>query len=200
MRQFSMTAASAGEIRSKLCPRRIDRSSRSAARYRLYPGSGTQYPRNESCTARGAAAALWRPKCSRSRILSNRCRRSHPTRTPKNQKAPLSRGSFGFGRTRRIRTADLYHVKADWPHQDTRGHTKTSGERWVVQGFCGHFQPLFIFDRGVEAECWRERIAIVRFPESRRPLRFRWVVSGSLSHQSGRRKYRACGRQKRETA
>ena len=26
------------------------------------------------------------------------------------------------GRTRRIRTADLYHVKADWPHQDTRGH------------------------------------------------------------------------------
>ena len=51
---------------------------------------------------RGAAAALWRPKCSRSRILSNRCRRSHPTRPPKNQKAPLSRGSFGFGRTRRI--------------------------------------------------------------------------------------------------
>ena len=26
------------------------------------------------------------------------------------------------GRTRRIRTADLYHVKADRPHQDTRGH------------------------------------------------------------------------------
>ena len=60
----------------------------------------------------------------RSRILSNRCRRSHPTRPPKNQKAPLSRGSFGFGRTRRIRTADLYHVKADWPHQDTRGHIR----------------------------------------------------------------------------
>ena len=51
---------------------------------------------------RGAAAALWRPKCSRSCILSNRCRRPHPTRPPKNQKAPLSRGSFGFGRTRRI--------------------------------------------------------------------------------------------------
>ena len=30
------------------------------------------------------------------------------------------------GRTRRIRTADLYHVKADWPHQDTRGRTKTN--------------------------------------------------------------------------
>jgi hypothetical protein len=30
-----------------------------------------------------------------------------------------------FGRTRRIRTADLYHVKADWPHQDTRGRLKT---------------------------------------------------------------------------
>ena len=29
------------------------------------------------------------------------------------------------GRTRRIRTADLYHVKADWPHQDTRGQIKT---------------------------------------------------------------------------
>ena len=33
---------------------------------------------------------------------------------------------FTFGRTRRIRTADLYHVKADWPHQDTRGRSKTS--------------------------------------------------------------------------
>jgi hypothetical protein len=21
-----------------------------------------------------------------------------------------------------VRTADLYHVKADWPHQDARGH------------------------------------------------------------------------------
>ena len=35
---------------------------------------------------RGAAAALWRPKCSRSRILSNRFRRSHPTRTAKTKK------------------------------------------------------------------------------------------------------------------
>jgi hypothetical protein len=25
-----------------------------------------------------------------------------------------------------LRTADLYHVKADWPHQDTRGLFKTS--------------------------------------------------------------------------
>ena len=26
-----------------------------------------------------------------------------------------------------VRTADLYHVKADWPHQDTRGHSNFSG-------------------------------------------------------------------------
>ena len=32
-----------------------------------------------------------------------------------------------FSRTRRIRTADLYHVKADWPHQDTRGRSNFSG-------------------------------------------------------------------------
>ena len=25
------------------------------------------------------------------------------------------------------RTADLYHVKADWPHQDTRGRSNFSG-------------------------------------------------------------------------
>ena len=31
-----------------------------------------------------------------------------------------------FGRTRRIRTADLYHVKADWPHQDTLKGPKIS--------------------------------------------------------------------------
>jgi hypothetical protein len=41
-----------------------------------------------------------------------------------------------FGRTRRIRTADLYHVKADWPHQDTRGHPETyfsSGVNFKLQ-------------------------------------------------------------------
>ena len=34
-------------------------------------------------------------------------------------------GSVVFGRTSQIRTADLYHVKADWPHQDTRRRHKT---------------------------------------------------------------------------
>ena len=43
---------------------------------------------------------------------------------PQKQKAPLSRGSFGFGRTRRIRTADLCHVKADRPHKDTGGRIR----------------------------------------------------------------------------
>ena len=87
------------------------------------------------------------------------------------------------------------------------GRTKTRVDTQKLaakDGLCKAFAAIFsrclYLIRGVEAECWRERIAIVRFPESRRPLRFRWVVSGSLSHQSGRRKYRACGRQKRETA
>jgi len=31
-----------------------------------------------------------------------------------------------YGRV--CRTGDLYQVKADWPHQDTRGHTYASGE------------------------------------------------------------------------
>ena len=31
-----------------------------------------------------------------------------------------------FGRTRRIRTTDLCHVKADWLHQDTRGSISVS--------------------------------------------------------------------------
>ena len=37
------------------------------------------------------------------------------------RKTPAFGEGLSFGRTRRIRTADLYHVKADWPHQDTRG-------------------------------------------------------------------------------
>ena len=39
-----------------------------------------------------------------------------------------------FGRTRRIRTADLYHVKADWAHQDTRGRLKSSSITRSDQG------------------------------------------------------------------
>ena len=80
---------------------------------------------------------------------------------------------------------------------DTR---KLAAKDGLCKAFAAIFSRCLYVIEDVEAECWRERIAIVRFPESRRPLRFRWVVSGSLSHQSGRRKYRACGRQKRETA
>ena len=38
------------------------------------------------------------------------------------------------------RTVDLYHVKADWPHQDTRGHIK----RTLIileDNIYGHPQP-----------------------------------------------------------
>ena len=37
------------------------------------------------------------------------------------------------GRTRRIRTADLYHVKADWPHQDTHGRCQTGTSKAIDQ-------------------------------------------------------------------
>ena len=41
------------------------------------------------------------------------------------------------GRTRRIRTADLYHVKADRLHQDTRRRLKTSARTMWRQGSQG---------------------------------------------------------------
>jgi len=40
--------------------------------------------------------------------------------------ALLRWSKHSYGRV--CRTADLYHVKADWPHQDTRGHPETSLE------------------------------------------------------------------------
>ena len=69
----------------------------------------------------GAAAALWRPKCACSRILSNRCP-SVSSGLAFKRKTPADGEGFTFGRTRRIRTADLYHVKANRPHQDIRGN------------------------------------------------------------------------------
>ena len=79
--------------------------------------------------------------------------RAEKSYTPK-RKTPADGEGLSFGRTRRItqnklervlslrasrlwrsvpnasavafdRTADLYHVKADWPHQDTHGHRET---------------------------------------------------------------------------
>ena len=49
------------------------------------------------------------------------------THTPK-RKTPADSEGLSFGRTSQIRTGDLYHVKADWPHQDTRGLLKISGK------------------------------------------------------------------------
>ena len=40
--------------------------------------------------------------------------------------ALLRWSKHSYGRV--CRTGDLYHVKADWPHQDTRGHPETSLE------------------------------------------------------------------------
>ena len=41
--------------------------------------------------------------------------------------------ALGGRRTRRIRTADLYHVKADWPHQDTHGRCQTGTSKAIDQ-------------------------------------------------------------------
>ena len=56
------------------------------------------------------------------------CRTASPVRTigvtPIQTKNPRPMGEgFMFGRTSQIRTGDLYHVKANRPHQDTRGLT-----------------------------------------------------------------------------
>ena len=80
---------------------------------------------------------------------------------------------------------------------DTR---KLAAKDGLCKAFAAIFSRCLYVIEDVEAECWRERIAIALFPGSRRPLRFRWVVSGSLSRQLGRRKYRACEWRKRETA
>ena len=40
-----------------------------------------------------------------------------------------------FGRV--CRTADLYHVKADWPHQDTRGRYETGSSKAIDQPTSG---------------------------------------------------------------
>ena len=100
----------------------------------------------------GAFALLRRTKRSCGRV----CRTAvHiQTYTPK-RKTPADGEGLSFGRTRRItrnrlkpvsslrasrhgrsvanaprvafgRTADLYHVKADWPHQDTHGRIETN--------------------------------------------------------------------------
>ena len=50
------------------------------------------------------------------------------------RKTPADGEGLSFGRTRRIRTADLYHVKADRPHQDTRGLPKSSSITRSDQG------------------------------------------------------------------
>ena len=57
---------------------------------------------------------------------------SYPDLPLPNQK-PTSSWIFDFGRTRRIRTADLCHVKADWPHQDTRVRGKAGAIREADQ-------------------------------------------------------------------
>ena len=66
---------------------------------------------------------------------------------------------------------------------DTR---KLAAKDGLFKAFAAIFSRCLYVIEDVEAECWRERIAIALFPGSRRPLRFRWVVSGSLSRQSGR--------------
>ena len=45
--------------------------------------------------------------------------RAEKSYTP-NRKTAADGEGLSFGKTRRIRTADLYHVKADWPHQGMR--------------------------------------------------------------------------------
>ena len=81
----------------------------------------------------GAFALLQRTKRSFGRV----CRRAVliQTYTPK-RKTPAFGEGLSFGRTRRIRTADLYHVKADWPHQDTRGRPESSSITRPDQGSC----------------------------------------------------------------
>ena len=49
-----------------------------------------------------------------------------------------------FGRTSQIRTGDLYHVKAVWPHQDTRGRIKSSVIARPDQGLCNDHLRRFL--------------------------------------------------------
>ena len=80
---------------------------------------------------------------------------------------------------------------------DTR---KLATKDGLCKAFAAIFSRCLYVIEDVEAERWRERIAIALFPGSRRSLRARRVISGSLSGQSGRRKCQACGWRKRETA
>jgi len=72
----------------------------------------------------GAFALLRRTKRSVGRV----CRTSALIQTyTSKRKTPAFGEGLSFGRTSQIRTGDLYHVKAAWPHQDTRGHSNFSG-------------------------------------------------------------------------
>ena len=74
---------------------------------------------------------------------------------------------ISFGGTRRIRTADLYHVKADWPHRDTRGHAKANvqnikrqatlvagvGYRWTTLALEVCFRDSYYREHPVSSLC-----------------------------------------------
>ena len=66
-----------------------------------------------------SSVSLRRLKRSYGRVC--RTERLSPKPNHLKRKTPAVGEGLSFGRTRRIRTADLYHVKADWPHQDKRG-------------------------------------------------------------------------------
>ena len=111
----------------------------------------------------GASASLRRTKRSFGRV----CRTAALTQTyTSKRKTPAFGEGLSFGRTRRItrnrrrpvsslraarqrrsvpnaplvafgRTADLYHVKADGPHQDTRGRSESDASKAANQPTLG---------------------------------------------------------------
>ena len=107
----------------------------------------------------GGAIRLWCIKFSSvsvrrlKRSYGRVCRTERLSPKPNHlkRKTPADGEGLSFGRTRRIRTADLYHVKASRTHQDTFRHAKNS------IFFCRENRVAWFFYEIGRASC-RERV------------------------------------------
>ena len=108
-------------------------------------GEGLSFGRTRRITRnrRTPVSSLWDSRHGRS--VSNAPRVAFVRTSSSNPQLALGQirktrhkaGSVVFGRTSQIRTGDLYHVKADWPHQGTRRRVKTSARTMWRQGSKG---------------------------------------------------------------